>query len=869
MAAHASRPDTALYGLVHQAHNWNPPSFPSVNTQTVHLDAVAQQMSPSPMFDRDSLLQVCQARWLKTHEVLDVLSYYSHYGFSLSSNYGGLPSSGSIFFFDKLRNRSWRRDGHDWRKRKDGKALREDHEKLKIDAVSLISCCYVHGEGSQNDGIVRTPTTFHRRAYWLLNDGPVIFVHFLDDHAALATRRCLTTLTPHSTPNPRMEHASTASMLTPDSLYSNPYPSSPDSIFGGLDPQGSLTYHVASVPETPISPFVHSSPMVCTSSSFLPGADSLQDTTSIFETDDLSIDSRWPHLLSDAESSALRESTSSPVTSSTSSFRDEMTVMEYRNRIRELETRIMQLENGHPLTEETGGSSLDSTVNQLATEASQEANEAERCILDYSPEWDFTSGGAKILICIPATLCATAEASPLTCLFGETSVSGHLIQPGVVRCHAPPHAAGKVTITVIAGDMVLPSLNLKPFEYLEKLSETDRLATAGLRTKPNARPRDADWLDMSDRDFKVRIIERLGEIEARMIKQTDHAEPLESTDLHSLSISELNQLSDQALERLLRRMLSVVSNANQLVNELDESGNALLHYVAAVGFTRVIPVLMEFGAIIDLRNGSGLTPLHLASGRGQESACAVLVSFGSDIHAQDLNSRSPLLWAMDNQHHRIVSLLCKYASNSFLNEIPVNPSTVDNVNIMGSTHTSSGLNVSGTAPTTANTVPSQIPSTVPSGTSNPTVLSTDAYPTDRFHRHSRIRAPLDSDISSQLQEKENRRPRADWEVVPHSAQQADEDEAAYHERVSTEFTDLFMSQLEHVDVGSITRLSAVALLIQKNVRGWLRRRKAAAETLQSATRAMLARRQFFDLRRKCTEAAKRIQKSVRAWLSVR
>ena len=46
-----------------------------------------------------------------------------------------------------------------WRACRDGKTVREDHEKLKIDSVERLTCCYAHSE--------ELPT-FHRRIYWLL-----------------------------------------------------------------------------------------------------------------------------------------------------------------------------------------------------------------------------------------------------------------------------------------------------------------------------------------------------------------------------------------------------------------------------------------------------------------------------------------------------------------------------------------------------------------------------------------------------------------------------------------------------------------------------------------------------------------------------
>jgi len=39
---------------------------------------------------------------------------------------------GSLFLFDRKVTRYFRKDGHNWRKKKDGKTVREAHERLKV-----------------------------------------------------------------------------------------------------------------------------------------------------------------------------------------------------------------------------------------------------------------------------------------------------------------------------------------------------------------------------------------------------------------------------------------------------------------------------------------------------------------------------------------------------------------------------------------------------------------------------------------------------------------------------------------------------------------------------------------------------------------
>ena len=46
------------------------------------------------------------------------------------------PPSGSMFLYDRKRSK-YRRDGYSWKKRRDGKTIREDHMKLKVQGVEV------------------------------------------------------------------------------------------------------------------------------------------------------------------------------------------------------------------------------------------------------------------------------------------------------------------------------------------------------------------------------------------------------------------------------------------------------------------------------------------------------------------------------------------------------------------------------------------------------------------------------------------------------------------------------------------------------------------------------------------------------------
>lgn len=85
--------------------------------------------------------------------------------------------------------RYFRKDGHNWRKKRDGKTVKEAHERLKVinktfllfvifgrflllislayeyhvqaGSVDVLHCYYAHGQDNEN---------FQRRSYWMLQE---------------------------------------------------------------------------------------------------------------------------------------------------------------------------------------------------------------------------------------------------------------------------------------------------------------------------------------------------------------------------------------------------------------------------------------------------------------------------------------------------------------------------------------------------------------------------------------------------------------------------------------------------------------------------------------------------------------------------
>ncbi|KAK7302526.1 hypothetical protein RJT34_13418 [Clitoria ternatea] len=124
-----------------------------------------------PRLDLQQLQLEAQHRWLRPAEICEILRNYRM--FHITSEPHTRPPSGSLFLFDRKVLRYFRKDGHNWRKKKDGKTVKEAHEKLKVGSVDVLHCYYAHGEENEN---------FQRRSYWMLEQDMmhIVFVHYLE-----------------------------------------------------------------------------------------------------------------------------------------------------------------------------------------------------------------------------------------------------------------------------------------------------------------------------------------------------------------------------------------------------------------------------------------------------------------------------------------------------------------------------------------------------------------------------------------------------------------------------------------------------------------------------------------------------------------
>eukprot|EP00005_Dracoamoeba_jomungandri_P011184 CAMPEP_0174268676 /NCGR_PEP_ID=MMETSP0439-20130205/38271_1 /TAXON_ID=0 /ORGANISM="Stereomyxa ramosa, Strain Chinc5" /LENGTH=541 /DNA_ID=CAMNT_0015356995 /DNA_START=1 /DNA_END=1626 /DNA_ORIENTATION=+ len=386
------------------------------------------------------LLNEASSRWLKVEELMYLFEHYKECNVPvLQRPLWFSNKKGGVYFMGG--EVSYRKDGVEWRKKKDGKTVAESHVRLKMNGSDVVRCYYVH---SFDD-------TLHRRAYNLCGSG--------DDTTILIYRSFFSPLSPSTPP----------SLPLP--------PSSPSSFF--FPPSNQATLSLS------------------------------------------------PHLL---------PSQSSPFLS-----------------------LPPQLQIEEPLESEI-------TTEPLMVEQN---NNSRVHISEYSPQWDYTEGGAKVLITLhnlhSYLLNSRHSSFSLFCMFGSKQVPCHIVQQDVVRCYAPEHSEGHVGFCLSLGNGAVIS-DIKTFEY--KRHPFSLISCENF-----------DWLNHSTQgELGLRILKRLDVVEQMLRQNNLENQPNSTQSASSEKTLKIGMCRDKKLERILREREEL---GEGLENERDME---LLYVLCILGY---------------------------------------------------------------------------------------------------------------------------------------------------------------------------------------------------------------------------------------------------------------------------------------------
>ncbi|GKV44679.1 hypothetical protein SLEP1_g51840 [Rubroshorea leprosula] len=121
--------------------------------------------------DIEKLLLEAQHRWLSLAEICEILRNYKK--LRIASEPSNKPPSGSVFLFNRKVTKIFRKDGHNWQRKENGKLAKEGHKKCKAGSIDVLHCYYALGEENKN---------FQRRCYSMLEKdfSHIVLVHYLE-----------------------------------------------------------------------------------------------------------------------------------------------------------------------------------------------------------------------------------------------------------------------------------------------------------------------------------------------------------------------------------------------------------------------------------------------------------------------------------------------------------------------------------------------------------------------------------------------------------------------------------------------------------------------------------------------------------------
>lgn len=420
----------------------------------------------------------------------------------------------------------YRKDGLEWKRREDGSRL-ENHETLKLQRKPVIRCTYM---------FLMVDSNFQRRCYTLVNDTEgrdQVLVHYrLVSPQEKGRQRSSPAQKAHSSPR-----AVAAAGVSPAGV-------SP----AGVSPAGGLPRASAAV--------AFEAPELCMEEAFAPGTSGLSHGVAAS-----------PLLAMNASGLAFScPAADSMDTSELGSFLFESIPA------REMESSLAHasgpLEPKEGLAEameveELQGGSVQATRHRQSSGLSQ--SQVAVPITDYSPIWDWESGGAKVILVVAVELPPMDAAYSVQ--FDGSCVVAEQISASVLRCYAPQHSPGVYDLSICSGALAIS--NSVQFEYRP-------------RSSPGYFPASFNALA-----FDMQLKEHLCKIEEFV---------------RSKCAAPAGQ-ADDSVARLLSSVVSAV----------DSNGMTLLQYAVVFGASSSVRLLVEtFGADPFFRDANGCTALHLA-----------------------------------------------------------------------------------------------------------------------------------------------------------------------------------------------------------------------------------------------------------------
>ncbi|KAF9619990.1 hypothetical protein IFM89_010606, partial [Coptis chinensis] len=639
--------------------------------------------------DFEKIMYEATTRWLRPNEILAILCNTNWFQVQAKPVY--LPQSGTIVFYNRKMLRNFRKDGHNWMKKKDGKTVKEAHEYLKVGNEERIHVYYAHGQENP---------TFVRRCYYLLDkyvmpDHYVIFI-------SLSLRKLENIVLVHYR---ETEEVYTTSLSFNDNLnwYINKSTHTkclfranfPDSITFKVDISGSGTsltekstafgsntsaidlektlHEINTLEWNDLVVSDNLDEIPASAKGYVPSDKHDQYETNDFARNGTFLGSSNMY----GATSCLRNQiklmagngsldSELPTCSYSEETGDEMNSYAKEKHFEMLtagmdESSYMVGNDGSQIQDSCGRwaknmktespSSIDDLLAQSPVSTGQGSSTSTNLhhhlpplqeqlfsVTDISPSWGFSTEETKVIV-IGYFHGAHSHLANLYCVFGNTCVTAEKVQVGVFRCIAPPCSPGLVNLYLTI-DGRMPISQVLTFEY--RCTPTEEVASPEVKS---------DW-----REFQVQI--RL----ARLLFSSGDILTILSVKISSNALKEAKKFATitSSIEKDWAYMVKAIQNdrvffrqakssflelmlrntlqewllerviGGYTITVCDHEGQGVIHLCAILDYTWAVYLYSCSGLSLDFRDVSGWTALHWASFCGREKMVATLLSSGAD-----------------------------------------------------------------------------------------------------------------------------------------------------------------------------------------------------------------------------------------------
>ncbi|XP_024982765.1 calmodulin-binding transcription activator 6-like isoform X2 [Cynara cardunculus var. scolymus] len=592
--------------------------------------------------DIPNMMEEAKTRWLRPNEIHAVL--YNHKYFNISVKPVNLPPSGTIVLFDRKMLRNFRKDGHNWKKKKDGKTVKEAHEHLKVGNNERIHVYYAHGEDR---------TTLVRRCYWLLDKKleHIVLVHYRDTQELQGS--------------PVTPVDSNSSSDLPTSSNQSEEIDGVDQVYF-TEPNETVINHKMRIHE--INTLEWDELVIPNDSNKLltsEGGNALFDHPNQYGLNGTIDDSN--------SSLGHKLAMENPLATfchegnSVGNNIDLLKVGMEDARVANVATGVLDMmgKEGLPsqdsfrrwmnyIITDSPGAIDDPLLTPEPLLIGQESlgilsgdrheshsNEQIFSITEVSPAWALSSEETKILVVgVFQEKYLHLLNSNLFCVCGDACVPAEIVQSGVFRCMITPQSPGIVNL-FISSDGHKPISQLMAFEF--QLPPTTSLMDS-LDEKPDwqelqIKMRLSHLLFSSSKSLTIlssKVPQKTQKEAIMFVQKSRHI--VDSWDYLVNSITEKrisfqrakNSLMELTLQnRLLEWLLEKVLEGGKIPDR-DDQGQGVIHLCAILDYNWAIYPYSWSGLSLDFRDKSGWTALHWAAHYGRQRMVASLLSAGAN-----------------------------------------------------------------------------------------------------------------------------------------------------------------------------------------------------------------------------------------------